>query len=91
MYFRFAQVQNARFGHAQASLGATLTLRIFLIALNRFHVEVLDEVVVLGDFGFGEVQVHLHAIAEEFRRLGGVAEEQLAHHAGGVQAEASFW
>ncbi len=38
---------------------------------------------MLGDFGFGEVQVHLHALVEQFRRLGGVAEEQLAHHAVG--------
>ncbi len=36
---------------------------------------------MLGDFGFGEVQVHLHALFEQFRRLGGVAEEQLAHDA----------
>jgi len=38
---------------------------------------------VLRDFGFGEVQVHLHALVEQFRRLGGIAEEQLAHHAVG--------
>ena len=38
---------------------------------------------MLGDFGFGHVQVHLHALFEQFRRLGGVAEEQLAHHAVG--------
>ncbi len=36
---------------------------------------------MLGDFGFGEVQVHLHALVEQFRCLGGVAEEQLGHHA----------
>ena len=52
-----------------------------LIALNRFHVEVLDEVVVLSDFSFSKVQVHLHAIAEEFRSLRSVAEQQLAHDA----------
>ena len=38
---------------------------------------------MLGDFSFGEVQVHLHALFEQFGRLGGVAEEQLAHHAVG--------
>ena len=38
---------------------------------------------MLRDFGFGEVQVHLHALVEQFRRLGGIAEEQLAHHAVG--------
>ena len=38
---------------------------------------------MLGDFGFGEVQVHLHALVEQFRRLGGVAEEQLGHYAVG--------
>ena len=38
---------------------------------------------MLGDFGFGEVQVHLHALFEQFGCLGGVAEEQLAHHAVG--------
>ena len=38
---------------------------------------------MLGDFGFGHVQVHLHALFEQLRCLGGVAEEQLAHHAGG--------
>ena len=36
---------------------------------------------MLGDFGFGEVQVHLHALVEQFGCLGGVAEEQLAHDA----------
>ena len=54
-----------------------------LIALHRFHAQALHEVVVLGDFGFGEVQVHLHALFEQFGGLGGVAEEQLAHHAVG--------
>ena len=38
---------------------------------------------MLCDFGFGEVQVHLHALVEQFRCLGGVAEEQLGHHAVG--------
>ncbi len=38
---------------------------------------------MLRDFGFGEVQVHLHALVEQFRRLGSIAEEQLAHHAVG--------
>ena len=38
---------------------------------------------MLRDFGFGEVQVHLHALFEQFGCLGGVAEEQLAHHAVG--------
>ena len=38
---------------------------------------------MLRDFGFGEVQVHLHALVEQFRRLGGVAEHELAHHAVG--------
>ena len=38
---------------------------------------------MLRDFGFGEVQVHLHALVEQFRCLGGVAEEQLGHHAVG--------
>ena len=38
---------------------------------------------MLRDFGFGEVQVHLHALVEQFRRLGCIAEEQLAHHAVG--------
>ena len=36
---------------------------------------------MLGDFSFSKVQVHLHAIAEEFRSLCGVAEQQLAHDA----------
>ena len=53
------------------------------ITLHRVHAEALHEVVVLRDFGFGEVQVHLHALVEQFRRLGGIAEEQLAHHAVG--------
>ena len=53
------------------------------IALHRVHVHALHEVVVLGDFGFGEVQVHLHALFEQFRCLGGVAEHELAHHAVG--------
>ena len=55
------------------------------IALHRFHVHALHEVVVLGDFGFGEVQVHLHALFEQFRCLGGVAEHELAHHAVGCE------
>lgn len=38
---------------------------------------------MLGDFGFGEVQVHLHALFEQFGRLGCIAEEQLGHHAVG--------
>ena len=38
---------------------------------------------MLGDFGFGEVQVHLHALVEQFRCLGGVAEHKLGHHAVG--------
>ena len=38
---------------------------------------------MLGDFGFGEVQVHLHALFEQFGSLGGVAEHELAHHAVG--------
>ena len=63
----------------------TVYCLLLLVALNRFHVEVLDEVVVLGDFGFGEVQVHLHALFEQFRCLGGVAEEQLGHHAVGCE------
>ena len=54
-----------------------------LIAIHRFHVHALHKVVVLCDFGFGEVQVHLHALFEQFRCLGGVAEEQLGHHAVG--------
>ena len=37
-YFRFAQVQNARLCHAQASLGATLALRIF----QELHVRQLS-------------------------------------------------
>ena len=53
------------------------------VALHRFHAEALHEVVVLCDFGFGEVQVHLHALVEQFRCLGGVAEHELAHHAVG--------
>ena len=53
------------------------------VALHRFHIHALHEVVVLGDFGFGHVQVHLHALVEQFRRLGGVAEHELAHHAVG--------
>ena len=36
---------------------------------------------MLRDFGFGEVQVHLHALVEQFRCLGCIAEEQLAHDA----------
>ena len=36
---------------------------------------------MLRDFGFGEVQVHLHALFKQFRCLGGVAEHELAHHA----------
>ena len=54
-----------------------------LVAFQRFHAQALHEVVVLGDFGFGEVQVHLHTLVEQFRRLGGIAEEQLGHHAVG--------
>ena len=54
-----------------------------LVAFQRFHAQALHEVVVLCNFGFGEVQVHLHALFEQFRRLGGIAEEQLAHHAVG--------
>ena len=38
---------------------------------------------MLCDFGFGEVQVHLHALFEQFGCLGGVAEHELAHHAVG--------
>ena len=38
---------------------------------------------MLGDFGFGEVQVHLHALFEQFRCLGGIAEHELGHHAVG--------
>ena len=53
------------------------------VALHRFHIHALHKVVVLGDFGFGEVQVHLHALVEQFGCLGGVAEEQLGHHAVG--------
>ena len=55
------------------------------IAFHRFHIHALHKVVVLCDFGFGEVQVHLHALFEQFGRLGGVAEEQLAHHAVGCE------
>ena len=55
------------------------------VALHRFHIHALHEVVVLCDFGFGEVQVHFHALFEQFRRLGGIAEEQLAHHAVGCE------
>ena len=40
---------------------------------------------MLRDFGFGEVQVHLHALVEQFRCLGGVAEHELAHHAVGCE------
>ncbi len=54
-----------------------------LVAFQRFHAQALHEVVVLRDFGFGEVQVHLHALFEQFRCLGGVAEHELAHHAVG--------
>ena len=53
------------------------------IAFHRFHIHALHEVVVLGDFGFGEVQVHLHALFEQFGCLGGVAEHELGHHAVG--------
>ena len=38
---------------------------------------------MLRNFGFGEVQVHLHALFEQFRCLGGVTEHELAHHAVG--------
>ena len=38
---------------------------------------------MLCDFGFGEVQVHLHALFEQFGCLGGVAEHELGHHAVG--------
>ena len=38
---------------------------------------------MLRNFGFGEVQVHLHALFEQFRCLGGIAEHELAHHAVG--------
>ena len=54
-----------------------------LIAHHLVNLESHHKVVVLCDFGFGEVHVDLHALVEEFRGLGGVAEEQLAHHAGG--------
>ena len=54
-----------------------------LIALDPLNLESHHKVVVLCDFGFGEVHVNLHALVEEFRGLGSVAEEQLAHDAGG--------
>ena len=57
--------------------------KLLPVALHRFHVHALHEVVVLGDFGFGEVQVHLHALFEQFGCLGGVAEHELGHHAVG--------
>ena len=53
------------------------------VALHRVHVHALHEVVVLCYFGFGEIQVHLHALFEQFGCLGGVAEHELAHHAVG--------
>ena len=56
-----------------------------LIAFDPFDLESHHKVVVLCDFGFGEVHVNLHALVEEFRGLGGVAEEQLAHHASGSE------
>lgn len=40
-----------------------------LVAFHAIHIHALHEVVVLGDFGFGEVQVHLHALGE--RRASG--------------------
>ena len=40
---------------------------------------------MLRDFGFGEIQVHLHALFEQFGCLGGVAEHELAHHAVGCE------
>ena len=52
-----------------------------LIAHHLVNLESHHKVVVLGDFGFGEVHVNLHALVEEFWGLGGVAEEQLAHDA----------
>ena len=61
----------------------TVGLRL-LVAFQRFHAQALHKVVVLRDFGFGEVQVHLHALVEQFWRLGGFAEELLAHHAVGA-------
>jgi len=48
-----------------------------LVAFERFHAEALHKVVVLGDFSFSKVQVHLHAIAEEFRSLRGVLEKSV--------------
>ena len=67
--------------HARSAMTCS-SLRL-PVAFHRFHIHALHEVVVLGDFGFGEVQVHLHALFEQFRCLGGVAEHELAHHAVG--------
>ena len=64
----------------QGRVNAPLSLSL-LVAVHRGYIHALHEVVVLGDFGFGHVQVHLHALFEQFRRLGGVAEEQLCHDA----------
>jgi len=91
LFFRFAQEPNAWLRNRIASNPASFALCIcptdhflcLLVAVERFHAEALHEVVVLRDFGFGEVQVHLHALVEQFRRLGGIAEEQLGHHAVG--------
>ena len=57
--------------------------KLLLVIFNSSHIHALHEVVVLGNFGFGEVQVHLHALFEQFGCLGGVAEHELAHHAVG--------
>ena len=72
-----AHALDNRRSHARSAMtchpgaeGDRVQLRL-LVAFERFHVEVLHEVVVLGDFGFGEVQVHLHALVEQFRCLGG--------------------
>ena len=76
---QFLQILRLRLRYAQDD---TCGLRL-PVAFHRFHIQALHEVVVLGDFGFGEVQVHLHALVEQFGSLGGVAEDEQAHHAVG--------
>ena len=62
-----------------------------LVAFQRFRIHALHEVVVLGDFASTGSAQTLSArfrytfmlFFEQFGCLGGVAEEQLAHHAVG--------
>ena len=46
LYFRFAQVPNARLGHIHASMAATLALRICLLEFKvAYHLNVFYQLV----------------------------------------------